>query len=217
MRTPEILGGASWNEPMPVDLDQFHERAVAWAVKRFNDKPADETLLGYFIFAGDGHTTVVHAPWENEQDKYALAAALREMLADPMGKHLVEAYAFITEAWAVKLDPDTDPSLKGVPPPSQHPDREDVLNIWSTQRDGTTKMTRFGVRIYQNPLPWLPPKKKPRLLERDDHFGDGGEMVGTLFNFFDSLAESRKKMKRAEAKARREQKQRKQEKSDDNG
>ena len=216
MRPPEILSGASWNEPSPVDLEAFHERVVAWTVKRFNDKPADETLLGYFIFAGDGYSTIVHMPWEGEQEKYAVAAALRHMLADPVGKHLVEAYAFITEAWAVAMPADTT-DIENLPRPSKHPDREDVLNIWSTMRDGTTKMTRFGVKIYPNPLPWLPPRKKSRLLERDDHFGEGGEMVGTMFNFFDSFAESRRKMRRQEAKAKREQQRRKKENENDNG
>ena len=207
---PEILSGASWNEPSPVDHAAFHERVVAWAVKRFNDKPAEETMLGYFIFAGDGHTIVVWAPWDSPDEKYAIAAGIRAMLADPLGKQLVEAYAFVTEAWAVVMKPgDTTGTTLA---PSQHPDREDVFQIWTTMRDGSTKMTHFGVKSYPGVLPFLPPKKKPRLLERDDRLGEGTEMAGVMFNFFDSVEELEKKIKQEQAKAKRQQKRNKKEK-----
>jgi hypothetical protein len=207
---PRVLKDDGWREPNPIDHDGFHNRAVEWAVKSFNAKPIEEVLLGYFIMAAGGYATVLHCPWESPEEKYRVAASLRAMLQHP----IVDAYAFITEAWAVKLDANKDdPDLKKMPRPSEHPDREDVLNIWTTLRDGSTKMTRFGVRMYPPKAPWLPVTKKPRLLERDDHFAEGGEMVGVMFNFFDSLAESEKKMKRQAAKAKREFNKRKKENS----
>jgi len=207
---PEILEGFSWNEPSPIDHDGFHNRSVDLAVKLFNDKPAEETLLGIFVFAGTGgFTVVIRLAWNGPVEKDMAAASLRSMLRHP----IIEAYSFITEAWMAKAR--ADEPLKDMPPPSQHPDREDVLNIWTTLRDGTTKMTRFGVKIYPAPLPFLPPTKKPRLLERDDHILEGsGEMTGRMFNFFESEEESKKRMKKAERKHKRAQKK---EKSNDNG
>jgi hypothetical protein len=189
---PRVLEGFGWNEPSPINHTDFHNRSVALAVKMFNDKEAAEVLTGLFVLVGSEHAAVIHAPWDGPREKDAFAHAMRQTLQHP----IFDAYAFITEAWMAKMTKDED-VLKI--PPSQHPDREDTLNIWTTLRDGTTKMTRFGVKIYPNVLPFLPPTKKPRLLERDDHFLEGLDetMTGRMFNFFETTAESRKREKAA--------------------
>lgn len=194
----KVLEGFSWNEPSPIDHAGFHDRAVALAVKLFNDKPVEEVLVGIFVFAGMGLTTVVHLAWGGLGEKEAAGQAVRKLLEHPV----IEAYAFITEAW-VAIVKEGEDYLKT--PPSQHPDREDVLNIWTTMRDGKTKMTRFGVKTYPPTLPFLPPTKKPRLLERDDHIleGEGAEMTGRMFNFFETEEESRKREKEATKRHRR--------------
>lgn len=201
MRTPEILRGESWHEPAPVDLSAFHDRAVEWAVKYFNKKPLEENMIGFFVLAGMGAATILHIQWDGAQEKDQAAYALRKFMQNEM----IDAYSFITEAWVAIAKPEEKEGFDFSVPPSQRPDREDVLIITSVLRNGETRMTRFGVKTYPNVLPFLPPTKKPRLLERDDQFGgESGDMAGRMVNFFDTFEESEKKLRQKERKAKRE-------------
>lgn len=187
MKMPEIMSGWNWNEPSPVNHHDFHEHVVEMAVKMFNNKPIEETMIGIFVLAGTGQTTVLHTPWEGEAEKYAVSRAMRHLLAK--AGPIIEAYAFITEAWVAvgdKRDEHGDYIQ-----PSQRDDSEDVLMIFTTMKDGTTKSTRFAVKSYPPPLPMLPTNRKPRLLERDDvDYGEGAAMTGMMFNFFKSEKEA---------------------------
>jgi len=212
MRMPDILANMTWKEPSPVDHDAFHNRTVEWAEKMFNDKPAHIIMLGLFVMAGDGHATPIYAPWDSEDEKYMVASAMRRMMANEAAKERIEAYSFVTEAWALvqKVRPGEEPPLSSEVRPSEHPDREDVLQIFTTlRRTGETKITRFGVKTYPGVLPFMPPAKKPRLLARDDHVADGSTtMVGTMFNFFMSEKEMQREIDKAQAEERRERKRR---------
>jgi len=200
MRTPEILRGESWHEPAPVDLSAFHDRAVEWAVKYFNKKPLEETMVGFFVLAGMGAATILHFQWDGVEEKDQAAYALRKF----MQNDVIDAYSFITEAWIAVAKKEEAEGFDFSVPPSQRPDREDVLIITTVLRNGETKMTRFGVKTYPNVLPFLPPTKKPRLLERDDGLGTAEDMAGRMVNFFDTLEESEKRFKQKERKAKRE-------------
>ena len=208
MRMPDIIANMTWKEPTPIDHAAFHNRVVEWAEKMFNEKPADITMIGFFVMAGDGHATPIWAPWESENEKLMVAGAMRRMLSNPAAKQHIEAYAFVTEAWAVvgRVDDSNAEALStGGMKPSEHPDREDVLQIFTTlRRTGETKITRFGVKSYPGALPFLPPTKKPRLLARDDHVADGStKMVGTMFNFFMSEKEMEREIDKARAEEKR--------------
>lgn len=192
--TPDLIDGEGWKEPTPLDLKGFHDRAVAWAVKRFHGK-GEEILAGYFILVSVmGDVAIMHLGWDNEEQKYAVARSMRKMLQRPD----FAAHAFITEAWAVRaskegFDLDTPPRLQ--------PERQDVLQICSVLRDGSNRMSHIAVRYYKNN------RKPPRLLERDDHFSDQPDnIVGTMFNFFIPHEENELRIKASidEARARKD-------------
>ena len=199
MGKPNYIEG--WHLDKPIDFDAFHEKAVEWATNKFHNK-GNEVLAGYFIFGSPtiGSAAVFHIPWTDDNDKQRTAFALRGMLENPD----IAIYSFISEAWAVIATPD-DPFDEDIPRPSQHPDREDILQIWTSSRASQHKMTRFGVKLYKPKLT-IKPKglvleaKPPRLLERDDQFMDRThEILGTMFNFFIPYEENERLMEEAKA------------------
>lgn len=184
-----------WAGPKVFSIDMLHEMSVAWAQMRFAGK-GEEILLGYFVVASqDGSAAVMHMPWEDDTQKMRIVRSLRMALAETPS---MIAYSFICEAWAL-IGQAGEPHVK----PSDHPDSEDVLNIWTSSRDGEHRMTRFGVRYYPLRLGQVY-AKPPRLLERDDHgLAHLGEMAGDMWNFFESYEKSQKRMRRLQREMRR--------------
>lgn len=100
----------------------------------------------FFVEDGNGDLNILMAPWRSTEEKLAIYQALRKQFS----KINARAYLFISEAWMTKMDKGKD--WDGVPP-SESPDRIEVVMIDGNTRDGERytrmveiKTDKFGAR-----------------------------------------------------------------------
>lgn len=149
--------------------EALHEIAVAFAVERFEDK--GELISTWIMANDDAGIAWFETPWETDSEKDLHVLLMRKILQSS-GVH---AYAFITEAWVVKVD---GPPGEDFIPPSERPEGErgdDVLLIWTFDRDGNADCTRFLVTIR---------RQGPNLLGPRVDEDDVCNMEGRMWNLF---------------------------------
>jgi hypothetical protein len=149
----------------------LHEMMVAYGMLEFERRGAAPFM---WIIKNGPHVYWIETPWENDAEKHVSTTLMRRL----MQKMEAEAYSFMSEAWAAvetrKTDSEPDPS--DFTPPSQRPknERDDILMIYSFDKDGGFNATRFLVTIRDNGRNFLGP--------RDDNSFTGAIPSGNMWN-----------------------------------
>ena len=156
-------------------LRELFNIAAKNAAKMFLESDDHEVLPMWHAVFGNNEHALIATPWSNQEEKEAVVKGLRKMFAAKQ----VKRYAFIVEAWIAQVGPsDLDEGVtrgeyKG-PPPSQHPDRREVLMITAEDRDGSQIIGQYFILRPEHG----PPKLSP--LEVQPYDQTTGRMVGLL-------------------------------------
>jgi hypothetical protein len=119
--------------------------------------------LWHIIDERDEHG-LISTPWNSAEEKYKAIAALRKLFAAVR----VQRVAFICEAWTVT---GRDASVLREPPPSEHPDRREVVRIHVEERGGKPLSGHFFI---------LRPEHGPAVLSPFHDMVHGGSLIGML-------------------------------------
>lgn len=123
-------------------VDDLMECAEYGVRRIYAADPKHELMAMFHCRPQSGPDLVIATPWRNEFEKVAVLAKLRTIFRE----RGIVAYASIGEAWCsmsttIKPRPDGSiPRFYPGDPPSQQPDRFEVLMIMAT--DGTTVKSR---------------------------------------------------------------------------
>jgi hypothetical protein len=149
----------------------LHEMMVAYGMLEFDRRGAAPFM---WIIKNGPHVYWIETPWENDAEKHASTSLMRLL----MQKMEAEAYSFMTEAWvAVETrEAVTDEFPTDFTPPSERPknERDDVLMIYTCDKDGGFNATRFLVTVRDNGRNYLGP--------RDDDSLTGATPSGNMWN-----------------------------------
>jgi hypothetical protein len=110
---------------------------------------------------------LIATPWSNDEEKQATVDALRHLFR----AHHVKRFAFMVEAWVRQAASMEDINSC---PPSEHPDRREVLMITAEDRDGSQIMGFYYILRPEHG----PAKLSPLHVQPFD--GTAGRMVGLL-------------------------------------
>ena len=149
-------------------LRELFDIAAENAARMFNDSDDHEVLPMWHAVQGDGEHVLIATPWRDDLEKRITVDQLRKLFAAKQ----VKRFVFIVEAWLAQVK--TRREVEEGPPPSQHPDRREVLMITAEDRDGSQIM---GVYYILRPEHG-PPKLSP--LEVQPYDQTTGRMVGLL-------------------------------------
>ena len=111
-------------------LQKLFDTAAENARNIFNE--TGEVLPMWHVVTGNNENALIATPWGDEEDKHATIFALRQLFRQMKAKR----YVMITEAWVATAS--TEREIRQGPPPSEHPDRREVLMINAEDRDGSS-------------------------------------------------------------------------------
>jgi hypothetical protein len=100
------------------------------------DQHEDELLPVCVMAKGDGRF-IAPTPWRSENEKGAMLTLMRHQ----MQSNGVEAYCVMSEAWIAVQPEDWKPGDDAGPPPSQRPDRQEV--VFACASDKTQSIQRM--------------------------------------------------------------------------
>jgi hypothetical protein len=136
------------------------------------ERDGEEQPPAFFLWRESGDNMMVLTPFGDERDKNAVAAMMKARVEE-LGD--VFMYAFVAEAWQVKVP-------KGTPQPAvlprDHPERVEIVSIQVASRG--EGVTGTALRIIRNP------EGKVIDLQRDN----GGDTWHSRFDLFDQLKTS---------------------------
>lgn len=116
-----------------ITLDQLVESGVKHA-EHFLLKKREKMLPPFYtLITESGEMMILPVSYRNPDEKNAAVAVVRATAAI---SHAIKAM-FISEAWLAKVPPGQ--REEDMPPPSESPDRIEVVNIWATDGE-ITKM-----------------------------------------------------------------------------
>lgn len=149
----------------------IHEMMVAYGMLEFERRG---TAPFMWILKNGPHIYWIDTPWENETEKQVTTSVMHRL----MRAMKADMYSFMTEAWvAVETRAAvTDEFPTDFTPPSQRPknERDDVLMIYTFDKEGGFSASRFLVTIRDNGRNYLGP--------RDDDSVAGAIPSGNLWN-----------------------------------
>jgi hypothetical protein len=107
-------------------LQELFDNAAANAARIFNE--SGEVLPMWHAVYGNDENVLIATPWSGDEEKQIAVDMLRHLFR----RERVKRFAFIVEAWTATSRAE-DIAAKGEgyvgPPPSEHPDRREVLMI----------------------------------------------------------------------------------------
>jgi hypothetical protein len=146
-------------------LQDLFDNAAANAKRMFDE--TGEVLAMWHAVNGKNENILIATPWGDEDEKDATVDALRHLFR---AQH-VKRFAFIVEAWvrqAVSME-----DINSCPP-SEHPDRREILMITAEDRDGSQIMGFYYILRPEHG----PAKLSPLHVQPYD--ATAGRMVGLL-------------------------------------
>lgn len=147
----------------------IHEMMVAYGMLEFERRGAAPFM---WILKNGPHIYWIETPWENDAEKQVTTSVMHKLM------HAMKAdmYSFMTEAWAAVETREAATDEFDFTPPSQRPknERDDVLMIYTFDKDSGFNATRFLVTIRDNGRNYLGP--------RDDDSFTGAVPSGNLWN-----------------------------------
>jgi hypothetical protein len=166
--------------PGPLDLDEFHEWNVGYAIDKFHNKPSNDEVVTFFNFHTKGGVTrILEAKHRNSNEKYTVFNLIRAMCAEPALR--IEMVSHISEAWVIVTTKKGSDAMKEVGlQPRDMPDREDVLMVSTFHRNGDARLTRWVVKLKPDP-------RKNMMLARDDLDMSKGNLMGEAMYFFEPV------------------------------
>lgn len=148
-----------------VDLDKFLESAYQQARRVLLNKKDAELTPIWAMIRDDDEIMAVGTPFQGPADKPLVAAYMRDF----MTKNNVVAYCFLCEAWMAVL-PRGIKSTDGFDPPSQQPNREEIVIALASSATETKSRQWMMVRDKSGRVTALPERK----------FEGAGSMFGTF-------------------------------------
>jgi len=166
--------------PVKPGRTTLHEMACAFAEEQFKLKGG---MPAHWLLATGPHVAFIETDWQSNDDKDRASYAMRETLLAMGG----QAYSFTTEAWTAAFLPEmgeaeqkhwmdfaAEHGVKNLPPHL----RDDVLMVFSHDRDGGVSVSRYVVQMRKGKGPnYLGPRI-------DDEFD--GSWTGRMGSLFDS-------------------------------
>lgn len=149
-------------------LQELFDIAAANAARIFNTSEDHEVLPMWHAVYGNGEHAIIATPWSSDEDKEIALDMLRMLFR----VHQVKRFAFIVEAWITVVQ--TKHELYKGPPPSEHPDRREVLMVTAEDRDGSQIMGLYYILRPEHGPPTLSP------LKVQPYNATAGRMVGLL-------------------------------------
>lgn len=163
------------------ELKDFHEWAVALAIKKFMEKPSNDKPVMSFAFQRYDGITIMNCSWENEHEKNAVFDTVRHACQIDPGtsfvSHLQEVYLI------AEHDKAEFARLRAQYGAVRHmPGHVDGLMVQSSARSGETKLTKWEVKLKPNPANNI-------MRARDDLDMTGIEFRGRATGFFAPVKE----------------------------
>jgi hypothetical protein len=117
-------------------LEQLTESAADYAKKTLIGEPG-ASLLPTFLIQGRDRVSLVGTPFDGEDEKNIMAAAIQAMLK----MEHAHSYSFMSEAWALTQSLDEEYIQ-----PAKSPKRREVVVIIAVDRDGAGKMLTYEMK-----------------------------------------------------------------------
>lgn len=152
-----------------LSFQQLFEAARDNAKRLFLESDNYEVAPLWHAISGDNENMLIMTPWYSNEEKAETVVGLRMLFAAAQ----VKRYAFICEAWTVHVPIGMD--WREEMPPSQHPDRREVLRIMVEDRNGQRKSGSYFILRPEHGPPTLSP-----FHEDDPGWDFGGPMSGML-------------------------------------
>jgi hypothetical protein len=151
-------------------MQELFELARDRSAEMFHE--TGEVLPMWHAVAGNGDNILIATPWCNDDEKDAAMHALRALFAS----HQVKRYAFMVEAWMVVVDHGNIDGVRteGLPRPSEHPDRREMLRVTVEDRSGEMLSGHYFILRPEHGKPTLSP------FHTDDYTAVTGRMTGLL-------------------------------------
>lgn len=148
-------------------LDELQAMALDWAQHALIGEAGAQLPPTWWVQFDNRPGEMIVSPWSDEAEKLAVVEMIRTKLKDPHARN----YAFVAEVWVAEEDAMRPSRL----PPSQHPNRREVVMTHAFNRNG-----KGGLKVYrikrngEGVVTALPEDKEVK----------GGRFQGRMFNLF---------------------------------